>query len=70
MKTIDHAERAAPTLWTYADLATYAKIPAASLRMMVSRGRVPHIRMGPRTVRFDQDVIRAWLVAHQSGGGM
>ena len=64
---MDHAPETAATLWTYADLAERTKIPAGSLRMMVSRGLIPHLRVGPRTVRFDPNAIRAWLDSRARG---
>lgn len=63
----DIAEAAEP-LWTYRDLSDYARIPLASLRMMVCRGRLPHLRVGPRTVRFQPSAVRAWLAARAAGG--
>ena len=54
-------------LYTYADLAALTKIPSGTLRQLVSRGRLPHLRVGPRTVRFDPTVIRAWLASRAVG---
>lgn len=48
-------------LWTYGELADFTKIPKGSLRTMVSRREIPHLRVGPRTVRFDPAVIVSWL---------
>lgn len=56
-------------LWTYADLSRYTKIPTASLRMLVMRDLIPHMRVGPRTVRFMPAAVRAWLIARTEGNG-
>lgn len=50
-------------LYTYADLAALTKIPLGTLRQLVTRKRLPHVRVGPRTVRFDPAVIHAWLAS-------
>ena len=54
-------------LLTYADLASLTQIPRATLRMMVLRGQVPHLRLGPRTVRFDPRAVTAWLESRAAG---
>ena len=48
----------------YADAATYIGIPVGTLRSLVCRRLVPHIRLGPRLVRFDLATIDRWLAEH------
>ena len=36
----------------------------ATLRWMVHEKRIPHIRLGPRIVRFRMSEIKAWLEEH------
>jgi excisionase family DNA binding protein len=38
-------------------------IKTGTLRALVSQKKVPHIRLGPRTVIFDLDELEAWLKA-------
>ncbi|MEJ7597772.1 MAG: helix-turn-helix domain-containing protein [Kofleriaceae bacterium] len=46
----------------YADAAAYlGGLPHGTLRSMVSRGQVPHIRLGPATVVFDTEDLDRWL---------
>lgn len=49
---------------TYADAAEFIGVPVGTLRSMVARKQVPHIRLGPQTVRFDLDELEQWLRAH------
>ncbi len=36
-------------------------IRVSALRLLVFRKRIPHVRIGPRTVRFEAAAIEAWL---------
>jgi hypothetical protein len=56
------------TLWTYAQLAARTHIPVSTWRWRVAQGLVPHVRLGPRTVRFAPRAIMAYLAAHARGG--
>lgn len=55
-------------LLTYKDLSVRTRLPQSTLRALVSRGKVPHLRIGPRTVRFDPVAIRGWLASLAEGG--
>jgi excisionase family DNA binding protein len=48
----------------YAAAAEYIGIPTGTLRSLVYRRRVPHIRLGPRLVRFDLAAVDRWLIEH------
>jgi len=48
----------------YADAAIYIGIPVGTLRSLIGRKILPHIRLGPRVVRFDLVAIDRWLAAH------
>lgn len=48
----------------YAAAADYLGIPVGTLRSMVSRKQVPHIRLGTQLVRFDMDELEQWLRGH------
>lgn len=43
----------APRLVDYATAARYLGVPIGTLRSMVSRGQVPHVRLSARVVRFE-----------------
>lgn len=36
-------------------------LPIGTLYSMVSRKQIPHVRLGPRLVRFDLEEIRRWI---------
>ncbi|MFH1464677.1 MAG: helix-turn-helix domain-containing protein [Pseudomonadota bacterium] len=59
-------------LLSYKQAAHFLNIPVGSLYALVHTKAVPHLRIGPRTVRFDEDVLNAWLqermVGYQEGG--
>ena len=44
-------------------LAELLGLPLGTVGSMVSRRQVPHLRIGARTVRFDEDQIMSWLAA-------
>ncbi len=46
---------------SYAEAALYLAVPLGTLRSMVSRRQVPHVRLSARIVVFDLDVIDGWL---------
>jgi excisionase family DNA binding protein len=51
----------------YAAAAEYLGIPVGTLRYLVSRKEVPHLRLGPREVVFETDALDAWLAKHRHG---
>lgn len=48
----------------YAEAAAYIGVKVPTLRSMVCRKQVPHIRLSGKLVRFDVDELDAWLRAH------
>ena len=48
-------------LITYQKAAALLDLPVGTLYAWVHQKRVPHLRLGPRTVRFDEDELRAWV---------
>ncbi|MBX3159201.1 MAG: helix-turn-helix domain-containing protein [Deltaproteobacteria bacterium] len=48
----------------YPDAAEYIGIKIGTLRAMVHRRQVPHVRLGPRLVVFDVAALDLWLAAH------
>ncbi len=45
----------------YAWLAQRTGVGRSTLASMVSRGQIPHVRIAPRIVRFDEQAIERWL---------
>jgi excisionase family DNA binding protein len=45
----------------YAEAAKFVGIKVGTLRSMVCRKQVPHIRLGPQLVLFDLDELERWL---------
>ena len=54
-------EHAAVELLDYCAAAELLHVPVSSLRRYVMTGRVPHLRYGPRTVRFRRAELLAWM---------
>jgi predicted DNA-binding transcriptional regulator AlpA len=49
-------------LWTVADVAAYLSKTSKAIHHAVQRGQVPGVvRLGKRSLRFDGEVIRAWI---------
>lgn len=48
---------------TYKQTAEVLGLPLGTLYSMVSKGQIPHFRMGGRLVRFSKDEIEKWLFA-------
>ncbi len=60
----------------YSQAAALLGVPKGTLYSLVHQHRIPHIRLGARFVRFDEDRLRAWMGQHrvephrgQEGGG-
>jgi len=48
-------------LLTYAEASNHLNIKLGTLYALVSQGRVPHVRLGRRLVRFFRGDLDAWL---------
>jgi excisionase family DNA binding protein len=48
----------------YTDAAELIGVGVGTLRSMVHRKQVPHIRLGAKLVRFDRDELERWLNEH------
>lgn len=51
------------TLLTYRELSVMTRLPLGTLYSMVSRGEIPHLRIGPRLVRFRIEDVEQWIAA-------
>ena len=58
-----------PRFLTYADLERIYKIPKGTSSCWVFHKKVPHLRFGPRCVRFDKVEFEAWLDSHRIAVG-
>lgn len=54
----------------YDEAARYLGIKIATLRSLVCRKQVPHIRLTPRLVVFDRDQLDAHIAEHSVAGGV
>jgi len=54
-------------LLTYDDVVRMYRVPKGTLYFWVARGLIPHVRLGPRSVRFQPEALRRWL-EHREGG--
>ena len=53
-------------LMTYVEMAQRLGIAQGTLYSWVSRKRIPHVRFGPRCVRFDPIAVTEWLETHKA----
>lgn len=60
----NHARGKEGVLLTYDDLANRWQVPRSTLHWMVFQRRLPHLRLGPRTVRFDLQAIEEFERQH------
>ena len=45
----------------YIGAAAFIGVPIGTVRAWVARRQIPHLRLGPRLVRFDLADLRRWL---------
>lgn len=48
-------------LLTYKAASELLEVPIGTLYAWVHEKKIPHIRLGPRTVRFDLEELQTWL---------
>jgi excisionase family DNA binding protein len=48
----------------YRGAAACTGLPVGTLYALVSHRRIPHLRLGPRLVRFSSLQLREWLATH------
>lgn len=49
----------------YAAASRMTSISIGTLRWLVHEHRIPHLRLGPRTVRFERRTIESWIAARR-----
>lgn len=57
------------SLMNYREAAEYLCVPVGTLYALVHQGRVPHVRLGRRFVRFDKKMLAAWVSQHHVEAG-
>lgn len=50
-----------PKFLNYSDAARYISVPIGTLRALVHRKAIPHVRIGPRSVTFDRTELDQWI---------
>ena len=50
--------------YTYSEVSEMLGIKVGTLYSLVSRQRIPHVRLGRRFVRFPEKELREWALAH------
>ena len=51
-------------LLTYPEAAELLKLKLGSLYALVAQSRIPHVRFGPRFVRFSHKALTEWVRRH------
>jgi excisionase family DNA binding protein len=51
-------------MMSYGDAAELLAVPVGTLYAWVHERRVPHVRLGPRLVRFSRAALEQWLASH------
>jgi excisionase family DNA binding protein len=51
------------SMMTYRDVAAALGVPVGTVYSWVHTGAIPHVRLGPRLVRFSRASIEGWLAA-------
>jgi excisionase family DNA binding protein len=51
-------------LMTYDEAAKALHLKLGTLYALVAQGRMPHVRLGRRLVRFSRAALEAWLREH------
>ncbi len=54
-------------LWRYKDVCQYLNMPLGSAYALVCQGRIPHLRLSGRSVRFDPAEVKKWLEEKRCG---
>jgi excisionase family DNA binding protein len=49
---------------SYTEAAALTGLPLGTLYALVAQRRIPHVRLGPRLVRFSRTQLEAWLSEH------
>lgn len=56
-------------LLRYPAAARILGLPVGTLQNWVAQGKVPFVRIGPKSPRFSRAVLLAWVAARSNGGG-
>jgi len=50
---------------SYKEAAAYLAVPRGTLRSLVCKRSIPHIRISPRSVTFEVAELDAWIAARK-----
>lgn len=53
-------------MMTYDDLVSWWSVPIGTIYSWVARGEIPFVRLADRSVRFEREVLEAWLEERRS----
>lgn len=67
MKIVSGGQTGEPRFLDYRGAARYLSVPVGTLRALVHRKAIPHVRIGPRSVTFDRADLDAWIDARRVG---
>jgi excisionase family DNA binding protein len=48
-------------LMTYPEVSQLLGLKPGTLYCLVAQSRIPHVRLGPRLVRFSRTALQAWI---------
>ncbi|RQN02033.1 DNA-binding protein [Aeromicrobium camelliae] len=54
-------------LLTVEEVAAWLAVTPETLRGMVRRGEIPHLRSGQKLIRFDREQLQQWADQHSGG---
>ncbi len=52
-------------LLSYRQVSDVLGVKLGTVYSWVSRNRIPHIKLGPRCVRFDAELLQDWVASHR-----
>lgn len=55
-----------PKYMTPQECAEYLRMSKGHLSLLAKWGKIPHVRIAPKLIRYDREVVDAWL----SNGGV
>ena len=53
------------SLLNYPTVSELTNLSVGTLRWLVHERRIPHLRFGPRTIRFERRAIERWIAARR-----
>jgi excisionase family DNA binding protein len=63
------AEQVVPRLLDYQEASRFLGVKYSTLRALVCKGIIPHVRLSQRIVRFELDALEALIAARRVPAG-